>query len=489
MKRNFLLIGLLLLLSFCSQSDQQREILAKVGNRQIIVDEFLNRLYFSPRPAYCSGTSQKDKEIVISNFIAEKALAIVAEKNLDLTRRPRLLNFLQGIKEQTMRQVQFEKEALNKVEIDSNQLNEILQNAARTYQVEAISALSQNLNKNLILLNKENLDSVDFENLKQLAKAVEKLKLSFYTSQHPLIFEKLYLKPAKVGQIIGPIWLDSDQVLILRINSWRSVKNFSEIERHFFKKLIEEQLRMREATKFYFNFIRKVMGDKQLQFHLSSLRNLVNLLGPVYFEPGAPDFISSNLNDPLQLWKREVRLDSMKNRNFRMLNERVLSIDGRHWTIAEILKEMEHHPLVFREKKYPRRQFGNQLKLALIDLVRDQYLTKEAYKKGYDENRLVKQTVNLWRDYFYSVLEKEQLLRENGINPANSWPLLPDSLITSLISKLQVKIHVNKRLLQSIKLPEIQTIAIQKNTPYPMAIPNFPLITSKALPFLNQPNQ
>lgn len=185
MKRNFLLIGLLLLLSFCSQSDQQREILAKVGNRQIIVDEFLNRLYFSPRPAYCSGTSQKDKEIVISNFIAEKALAIVAEKNLDLTRRPRLLNFLQGIKEQTMRQVQFEKEALNKVEIDSNQLNEILQNAARTYQVEAISALSQNLNKNLILLNKENLDSVDFENLKQLAKAVEKLKLSFYTSQHP----------------------------------------------------------------------------------------------------------------------------------------------------------------------------------------------------------------------------------------------------------------------------------------------------------------
>ena len=482
MRVKILLIALLLLLSFCSRSEKQEPILAKVGNRPITVDAFLNRVYFSPRPAFCAGTSEKDKAIVLWNFIAEKVLAIAAEKDPAITSHPRLLNFLQGIKEQAMRQLLFQKEALEKVKLNPVYLNKIVQNAARTYKAEALFIAPEDSNQNNTLLTRAHIDSFAFESLKKSSSIVKNLTLTFYNAQHPQIFEKLFLEPVTLNQIIGPISLENDRIVVLRILSYKTVKNLSEIEQHFFKNQIEQHIKMRRAAQIYLDFVSRVMKGKQLQFHLHGLKNLVALLGPVYFEKNNTIFSAMNYNDPLEQWKREVRLNSMKNSFSEILSEKVFTIEDQNWSIADVLNEMEHHPLVFRQKKFARKQFGNQLKLALVDLVRDYYLTKEAYKRGYDKVPQVKQTVNLWRDYFYSVLKKEQLLRENGIIPAQSWPLVPDSLITNLMDRLQIKVEVNKKLLESISLPKIQTLALQKNVPYPMAVPNFPLITDKTMP-------
>src|SRR3990172_2854323 len=63
----------------------QEKILAKVGNKQITVKEFLIRSELTIRP-----NNFKDKETTLNNLIAEKILAIESEKKSDFVRNNRM---------------------------------------------------------------------------------------------------------------------------------------------------------------------------------------------------------------------------------------------------------------------------------------------------------------------------------------------------------------------------------------------------------------
>jgi hypothetical protein len=153
-------------------------------------------------------------------------------------------------------------------------------------------------------------------------------------------------------------------------------------------------------------------------------------------------------------------------------------------TVKDFEELLKSHPLVFRKKKFPREEFAEQFKLAVVDLVRDQYINEYAYKKGYDETLPVKRYAEMWQDNALSLYEKYRYLGEVGqssFNKENYIKVIEDYLnpyIDSLQLKYSDKIEINIDLFENIELTGIDMVAIWQNVPYPIVSPNFPLITT-----------
>ena len=132
------LIFLSAVFSSCSEnkSFEKSEILAIVDDRVITVNEYIERAELTPRQPYCSSNTPRDKAIVLNTLIAEKILAIEVQEDPDLVNNERFQSYLQGRKEQYMRDLFFIDMAYNAVKLDSAEIVNAFEFAGREYEVE-----------------------------------------------------------------------------------------------------------------------------------------------------------------------------------------------------------------------------------------------------------------------------------------------------------------------------------------------------------------
>ncbi len=146
MKRTNVLLILLILvgifLSACKQNKPiaREEILAKVADKTISVNEFIRRAEYTIRPAYCRGDNYVHRKIVLNSLIAEKLLALEAGNNNELTRNHEFRQYILGRKEQAMRQWLFNEVAVKPVKLDTGEINHTYRLAGRIYDVSFMNA-------------------------------------------------------------------------------------------------------------------------------------------------------------------------------------------------------------------------------------------------------------------------------------------------------------------------------------------------------------
>ena len=120
--------------------DSDVKILAKIGNKTISVGEFYQRSEFTIRPKYCRLSNNVHKKIILNSLIAEKLLAIEAEKNKDFysnfKKSESIQNYIVGRKEQAMRQLLFRKEGIDKVTLNEEEIRDLYNSIGRTYKIE-----------------------------------------------------------------------------------------------------------------------------------------------------------------------------------------------------------------------------------------------------------------------------------------------------------------------------------------------------------------
>jgi len=119
-----LLLGLLVLLA-CGRGKPvgpREALLARVGDRTLTVQEFLRRAEYTPRPAYCSGNAPVHKKIVLNSLIAEKLLAREAQDTSSLAQSRWFRLFLQGRKEQAVRDWFYQLAFYDKVHLGDAEL-------------------------------------------------------------------------------------------------------------------------------------------------------------------------------------------------------------------------------------------------------------------------------------------------------------------------------------------------------------------------------
>ena len=139
---SFLIIVLFVYLG-CNNSTEKPpnvpiNILAEIGNKTITVNDFIKRCEYVPRPVYCRGDNYIHKKISLNSLIAEKIFSIEFDRrNYDTTNDQK--NFIQGQKEQSMRQLMLKQFGFDKVKIDTSHIRFLSMLSNRRYEIHFIN--------------------------------------------------------------------------------------------------------------------------------------------------------------------------------------------------------------------------------------------------------------------------------------------------------------------------------------------------------------
>ena len=491
MRRNkysykILLLVVLIIFVFCIQCSKDITIpdsliIVVIDDRVLTEAEFIRRVEYTIRPPYCQGNNNVHRKIVLNSLIAEKLLALEVDKLEDWQVDRELENYFVGRKEQLMRQIHYRENALNKVEIDKSVLSKAIKDAHRTYEIEYLSIENSTLAKTITsaLSQGVSFDEVasrfikDSENPRKEITWFEAIALG--------IESELYEKSFSPGDIIQPVRTTESSYLVMKILGWTDqVDPINSTKLQFYKE-VENVLRQIEANKIYTDHLRHSLTGKSIVFHDSTFKLLVEELGEQYYaEHQAPSAINSALWEEYKLRISNTEIEGFASNN----NQPLFQFNGEIWTMDMLYKLVEISPIVFREKKIPKKNFAEQVKKSVADLVRDNLITKEAYHLGYDKREEVRLSIEMWSDHYKARKYRNSYLSRLPDSVKASFKTTEqvatylNQFVDSLQSVYSSDIRINIEKFKSIELTRIDMFAIEKNVPYPIIVPSFPILTT-----------
>ena len=481
-----MLITLIVNICACGKGNEVKEkeiILAKVGNKTISLKEFIRRAEYTIRPKYCNGNNNLQKKIILNSLIAEKMLSIELGKNNELKHNQEFLSYIQGRKEQAMREwLQFQ-EGTEKVKIAASEIQKIYNVVGRTYKVKYFDIPSDSIANRVKekLANKlETFESLQNQIWKGKKDSVKEVKWD--PQENSVIQKSLFSGNIAKDTVIGPLRIEKDDYILMKIVGWTDEKAVTEESKNQRWQDVREDIKKRKALKLYDKFIISTMKGKKLEFDNETFDKLVGLLAPIYVRSAkerqkliSSVLFNNSIKDP-EISQLGVGIKGIYDNTF-------LRIDGKVWTVKDFMEELNIHPLVFRNKVKKEIEFSNQFRFAVADLVRDKYLTKVAYTRGYQNIDMVKENTNMWRDALSAQYMKEKYLKNtipNLSDSLNTYNVIKDYLnphIDNLQKKYSDEIEVNVKEFNKIQLTRVDLIVFEQHVPYPIMVPGFPQLT------------
>jgi len=469
MKSSLFLI-LVLFTSSCSTKSPAEDyfndsILVQIDDYIILKNEFIQRAEYVLRPDYCSKNNNVHKQIILNSLIAEKLLAIEGEGHFH--DKP-TNNYLKGLREQSMREKLFFS-VTDSIEIVNLELNQFRKTADRIYTLSYI-----NLNKSQAdrVIADINISS-ELTNMLFNGKKIDTKEVSFLGESNSRLSYEIYSKPHNKYDIIGPVRMDDGSYILMRVESWYSERKISEGSQKEYINNIREHLRGLKTRDIYGNYVHKIMRNKSLNFSQPSFTKLIKnfYYEQLQFEKSKKDLFQKAIwaENRLVLTGQYKVIEIDK-------NEVLFTIDGEEWSINKLQQLIDIHPLVFRNKKISKKDFPEELKNAIADLIRDYYLTKEAYKLDFDKDPYINQYIKMWRENFIASAVRLKLLESKSDNDNDDVRYL-ESVINQLFQDYSDKIIIDFKLLDEIKLTSIPMHIINQNAPYQSPIPQFPVLT------------
>jgi len=479
------LIGFVILSCGKKETPQPFEkILVKIGDKSISVNEFIRRAEYTMRPPYCRGNHNLDKKIVINSLVAEKLMAIEAGDSNAFIMNDNIQAYLRGRKEQIMRQWLYEKVGLEKVMLDTAQLKKTVKVAGRKYKIAYFNVPDSNLVYQMShKIKDENRTFEDVYFTTSGLDTIPQREVEWSMHEHDLILDSLFSEPLVKNQVIGPIKVAENEYMMMKVNGWIDRPAITESQVHERWRNVSEEFSQREAVKIYDNYIRKIMKGKKIEFVPDTFFKMADLLGPVYIKTDAEK------QDMLQksYWDKNEDLEKYQDLQTQMeilYQEPLFKVDKKTWTVRDFVDELVAHPLVFRDKKMKKNELGQQLQFAIMDMIRDKNLTKEAYKRGYDKINVIQRNVNIWKDNLNYQYYKSNLLKKTVPDSATDMNYLwvIERYLNAHADSLQKKysdiIEFDIDEYEKIKLTRIDMSVTQQNVPFPIIVPSFPLVTT-----------
>ncbi len=480
----FLFILILVFFGCSGNENSIREtILAKVGDKTISVNEFIRRAEYTIRPVWCRNDDYIARKIVLNSLIAEKLLALEAGQPQKIIKNEEISLYLQGRKEQAMRKIHYNENALKKVNLAELDLQTAVQMAERTYKVKIIPINDEDLAQRIkgdLLSKKTSFDALSEEFSLASKQEIKEQEISFDMPVDDVLFKALFLNETKDDQVIGPLKIEKDKYALVQINGWIRSLTISEKDARQIKKDVQDKVAQITAKEKYINWIAEKMKGKNLEFNAKTFESLVNIIGPDYFKSEKDKEQAFNK----RFWNAdndEMVLNDFAEQLEQILDDPFLTIDNESWTVRRFEAEIKKHPLVFRNKKMSKKDFTKEFKLAIADLIRDKYITEDAYDKGYETDPRVLRNTSMWRDNILSLYQRKNIL-ENAIQEnIKPYVLVNEHLnpvFNELRKKYQQQIFINTDEFEKVKLTAVDMFVIQKNMPFPVVVPQFPILTT-----------
>ena len=469
MKNIFIPILILFIFSCTKHSEQEDDyrdsILVSIGDHIILKNEFIQRSEYVIRPNYCSKNNNIHKQIVLNSLIAEKLLAIEGK---EVFNDSVINNYIKGLKEQSMREKLFFTKTNLFKKLDNIEFNEFRETADRIY------------NLSFVMLNKVQAEMI-MENTNMFSELTDNIfntenlntkDVSFFGENNYSLCHNIFSKKHNKFDIIGPLTMDDGTYVLIRVEGWNSERRLSENSQKEYIKNIRDHLTRLRKIDTYANFIHDIMKNKVLNFNHSVLLKLIKnfYYENLKFEKSKKDLFREAIwgENKLVLTGKYSSIDIGK-------DEVIFNLDGMDWTMEELQNLINLHPLVFRENKISKENFPEAVKNAIADLIRDKFLTSEAYKLSYDQDLYIMQYVEMWKEHFIASSLRLKLLESKPDDLQEVEFLNP--IIDGLLLKYSNKIEINFELLDEINLTRIPMHIVNKNAAYQSPIPQFPILT------------
>jgi len=294
--------------------------------------------------------------------------------------------------------------------------------------------------------------------------------------------ELLYVLGPELNKIYGPYKLPDSTVFYLEIMGWTKRVNITEKQKQEIRESVKNDMLDEKAKNKYSEYVSDIMRGKNIIFNTINYKNFAEKVAKVYMiERSKKENIIQN-----HIWELDNKMEfTFLNQIDEMGNDNILYHDGKYWTLNELMALIKKHPLVFRKKNIIPNQFTNELKLAIVDLIRDMHITQRGYELGIDEDANVIQTTQKWHDYVKAVIIKENYTGGLQIDLNTTENKLPNPSLINKIDSLQVKyskkIKINTGKFETIHLSSIDLIAMYSNQAYHSLEPPFPILTDDHL--------
>lgn len=482
----FLLIVILaIIIQFsCSKNipkDEQETILARVGDKTISVNEFLRRAEYTIRPEYCKLDNYVHKKIILNSLIAEKLLAIEDAKQSQLLESENFRAYIEGLQEQGMRQWMYHKKAYEKVKLDDEAVKKRFFLAGRTYNVAHFSLTNEEKASELIQMIRAG--NVTFEDAFKEISDTDTLftkKVAWKDQENTPIHSALFNEELAQNQIVGPVRISDDQFMLLKVQGWvdRKVITDTDIQRRYDE--VTKYMTDASAAQLWHEYTQQVMKGKTVEFDRETFEQIFELLSPLYFK--TQQEIKNSFSE--KVWHdRDIspEVPNIEDPNF--INKPFFKIDGETWTVGNFTRALRYHPLVFRKHGFPKKEFAEQLKLAIVDMIKDHYVNQEGYKEAVDEISVVKRNTNMWQDSYLAIEARENFLKSRGVkeNFAKEYQNIIRKHLNAWVDSLQTEysnqIEINMDAFEKCELTHIDLFVQYKSSPFPVVVPGFPVLT------------
>ncbi len=272
MLRMYRLLNLIIIFGLFSCSgrvpENNLDILAKVGDRIITKQDFIRRAEYSIRPLYCRQANYIHKKIILNSLIAEKLLALEAEKaKVDLLDNPLFQSFVLGRSEQAMRQLHYYDEFYKQVELDSAAVLNAYKLAGRTVDITFINLPdlnSANTIKNLVM---EGISLDSAYTMIWGQHTPPKRQLNWFDKESVDLHKAIFNPDVTKGSIIGPLVPDNKTFLLLQVNGWTDRPAITESEKSLRITDVRKRLRENDAEQKYKEWVHNIMTGKQLELN------------------------------------------------------------------------------------------------------------------------------------------------------------------------------------------------------------------------------
>lgn len=481
-----IVVCLFLLIISCSKKAPDKsceDILARIGDKAISMNEFFRRAEHTIRPRYCNSDNYIHKKIILNSLIAEKLLALEAGKDNELYRNEKFQDYLRGRKEQSMRQWLYNHDFYEKVQLDSNEIKNVYKLAGRKYKIAYYTIKDSTVAKQV---QEELRNGCSFTEVYLKFGRFEEIpqrEVSWDAQEHEAIHNALFSESFEKDQVIGPLKIEDNYYTVIKILGWTDRMTISDNDIRQRWTDVKEKLRKKHANIQYRKYVSKIMRGKRVEFIGDTFYKLVNIVGPFYIKSEKEKSEAFNQ----RFWHKEseeIVLDDIGDNIERIRDFPLLRIDGEIWSVRDFEKELNLHPLVFRKRRMEGSEFAEQFKLAIVDMIRDKYITEEAYKRNYDRVNVVVRNVSMWQDYLLSLYHRNQYLAsiEKKENFNKEYLRIIEQDLNPYLNRLQEKysdvIEINTDLFEEIQLTRIDLFVLQKNVPFPIASPGFPILTT-----------
>jgi hypothetical protein len=468
---------ILFILSGCAKKDGDQVVLARIGDRDITVKEFEYRCEFTIRPKYMTHKGIELNRILLDNLIDEKILAMEAGDTSRMARNKMFNAYIQGIREQAMREELFFKSAYNRVRPDTQEIKSLYRFTGREYRLAFYTLTDDNLARKVIERIATNPSSAGavFDGIGGDRKPPEQ-RVSWKDPSSEPIFNALFTHPVGRDSVIGPLRIDRNLYVMMKVIDWKDEIALGQTEQQKRWNDVVERIKKRDSNALWNRMLEKLIGGKTIQFNPPVFKKLAELSYDLSIASGdsqsrdiVGDFLKNNA-------------DASKPDAFRsekgFLKSPFLTFDGKTWTVEDFKNELAVHPLVYRTKNFTRQTFPREFKNAVADLMRDHYLTGEAYRNHLQKLDAVARKAAMWRDAMTAAWSRDQILA--ALAKKHHIEGQPDRLTSvytaymdSLRNAYAGRIRIEEPELQKIQLTNSDMIAYKPGVPYPMAVPNF----------------